>query len=115
MARKPDHLSSASPLTIDPEREQRVRERAYAMWESDGKPHGRDVEYWERAREMIGREESASSGLSKTPQKNPASLKQAETDIRQNLGEDPGRAAEPGDVKAAAPAKRRARAKPKKS
>lgn len=46
-------------LETDPAREQRVRERAYHLWESDGKPHGRDIEYWERARELIAHEESA--------------------------------------------------------
>nr|HQT80282.1 DUF2934 domain-containing protein [Rhodopila sp.] len=49
MARKPTHPTSRNPLVVDPEREHRVRERAYLLWESEGKPHGRDVEYWERA------------------------------------------------------------------
>ena len=117
MARKPDRSSSASPLAIDPEREQRVRERAYAMWENDGKPHGRDVEYWERAREMIGKEDSASGEVSKKPRKNAETPKQArneEPSIQQNLRQGPGRAAERGEVQPVAPAKRRARAKPKK-
>ena len=26
-----------------------VREKAYYLWEEDGKPHGRDQEYWQRA------------------------------------------------------------------
>ena len=46
-------------LVTDPTREHRVRERAYHLWEADGKPHGRDVEYWERARELVSTEESA--------------------------------------------------------
>src|SRR5271166_537067 len=50
-------------LETDPEREVRVRERAYHLWEADGKPHGRDVEYWQRARQLEGMEESADSGL----------------------------------------------------
>jgi hypothetical protein len=31
------------------DREERVRQRAYAMWEQDGCPAGRDAEYWLRA------------------------------------------------------------------
>jgi DUF2934 family protein len=31
--------------------EQRVRERAYALWEREGRPFGRDVEHW-RASEL---------------------------------------------------------------
>jgi hypothetical protein len=30
-------------------REDAIREHAYYLWERDGKPHGRDVEFWERA------------------------------------------------------------------
>ena len=56
-----------NPLAIDPDHEQRVRERAYHLWEAEGKPHGRDVEYWERARELIGMEESAGGGLLPNP------------------------------------------------
>ena len=115
MASKPDRSSSASPLTIDPEREQRVRERAYAMWENDGKPHGRDVEYWERARELISREESASSKASETPRKNAGPPQQTpEPDVQQNPRGGSGGTAEPGAVQPAAPTKRRARAKAKK-
>jgi hypothetical protein len=36
-----------------PEHEARVRECAYRLWEKDGRPHGRDVEYWERARGLV--------------------------------------------------------------
>lgn len=35
--------------------EQSVRERAYFIWEREGKPHGRDCEHWTRAeRELFG-------------------------------------------------------------
>ena len=33
--------------------EQHIRERAYALWEKEGSPDGRDVEFWERARLMV--------------------------------------------------------------
>ena len=48
-----------NPLQTNPAREERVREHAYHLWEADGKPHGRDVEYWQRARELVAMEESA--------------------------------------------------------
>lgn len=32
--------------------EHHIRERAYALWEKEGSPHGRDAEFWERARLM---------------------------------------------------------------
>jgi hypothetical protein len=33
--------------------EQRIRERAYLMWEADGRPDGGAELYWQRARERI--------------------------------------------------------------
>jgi hypothetical protein len=39
------------------ERETRVRERAYFLWEAEGCPDGRADEFWQRARKLIGMEE----------------------------------------------------------
>jgi hypothetical protein len=91
-----------NPLETDPEREQRVRERAYHLWEADGKPHGQDVEYWERARELVGMEESAGTGLLPNPQEHPESPRETgieEAAIQENLGEFPDRFADQGEVR----------------
>ena len=56
--------------------------------EADGKPHGRDTEYWERARELVGMEESAGSGLLPNPMNEPDSPRQTgieEAEIQENL------------------------------
>jgi hypothetical protein len=37
--------------------ETRIRERAYALWEKDGRPEGRADEYWEQARRFIEAED----------------------------------------------------------
>ena len=94
---------SDNPLDdSDEDRQQRIRERAYHLWEADGGPHGRHEEYWERARELIGMEESSKSG--QLP--NPASLPGADPDrvqiieeasIQDNLGEFPDRLADQGE------------------
>lgn len=117
MARTAARPSTRNPLSVDPDRENRVRERAYLLWESDGKPHGRDVEYWERARQLIGTEDSASS----LPMPNPAGLEDsprktgvAETAVKGNPGKSSGHPADPGEVKATPAPKRKSRAKPKK-
>ncbi len=118
MPRTPARSPTRNPLAIDPGREQRVRERAYHLWESEGKPHGRDVEYWERARELIGMEESAGSGLLPNPQSHPDQPRESgveEAEIQANLGEFPDRLADQGEVKTTPTAKRRNRGKPKKS
>ncbi|WP_428487946.1 DUF2934 domain-containing protein [Rhodopila sp.] len=107
-----------NPLTTDPAHEQRVRERAYHLWEADGKPHGRDVEYWERARELIGMENSAGSGLLPNPQTTPDSRRESgieEAEIQENLGEFPGRFTDQGEEQPTPVVKRRARARTKKT
>ena len=44
-------------MTEHTEREQRVRERAYYLWEGAGKPGGRAMEFWEQAEREIAQEE----------------------------------------------------------
>ena len=34
---------------MNPALEERIRRRAYQIWEEEGKPSGRDVEHWIRA------------------------------------------------------------------
>lgn len=88
------------------------------MWEADGKPHGRDVEYWERARELIGMEESAGSGLLPNPATEPNSPRETgieEAEIQQNLGEFPDRLTDQGEVQVTPAPKRKSRARTKKT
>ena len=35
------------------DREHDVRRAAYAIWEAEGRPEGRDLEHWELARRML--------------------------------------------------------------
>jgi hypothetical protein len=39
------------------ERERRIRERAYFIWEHEGRPEGRHLEHWRRARVHIEEED----------------------------------------------------------
>ena len=41
-----------------PDSEHRIRERAYHLWEADGRPEGRAQDYWERAKASISNEDS---------------------------------------------------------
>ncbi|HBK06740.1 MAG TPA: hypothetical protein DDZ81_12860 [Acetobacteraceae bacterium] len=115
MARKPPH----NPLETDPRREHRIRDRAYLMWEADGKPHGRDIEYWERARELVGMEESVGSGLLPNPQSEPDSPRQTgieEAEIQENLGEFPSHLTDQGEgAVTPAPKRRSSRSRTKKT
>lgn len=82
-----------NPLAPSPEHEQRVRERAYHLWEADGRPDGNADDYWERARELEAMATSAGAGL--LPVKQPDAVEEA--DLQDNLGEFPDRSADQGE------------------
>ena len=54
--------------------EQRVRDRAYALWESEGRPIGRDAEHW-RVSEEATRAEITMPASAKVLSAKPASGK----------------------------------------
>ncbi len=86
----------------DAAREARIRKRAYHLWEEDGRPEGRDKEFWERARELIGIEESAGAGLLPNPETHPNTLTGypegvEEASIQENYAERPDRFADQGE------------------
>ncbi len=91
---------SNNPLEDDAARDARIRERAYHLWEADGCPTGRDVEYWERARELVGIEESPGAGAVREPilpHTNAVGETVDEASLQSNLGEFPGRLTDEGD------------------
>lgn len=80
---------------------QRIRERAYQLWEEDGRPPGRDLEYWERARELLAIEDNPGAGLLPNPASDPtkaaAPTDVEEAEIQENYGEFPARLTDQGD------------------
>ena len=38
--------------------EDRIRERAYYLWEASGRPSGREMEFWHRACEMVATDDN---------------------------------------------------------
>lgn len=104
---------SNNPLEDDAERDTRIRQRAYHLWKADGEPHGRDEEYWERARELIGMAESTGSGQL-SPEKDDAHRLNGqiveEAALQENLGEFPGRQEDQGE-RAPTPSKRKRKSK----
>ena len=92
---------SSNPLEDDPEREHRIRDRAYHLWDNEGRPHGRDAEFWERARELVGMEESAGSGQLPNPTttgRDPLQEPIEEAFLQENLGEFPSRFTDQGET-----------------
>ncbi len=91
---------SDNPLQDTPERDDVIREQAYHLWEADGSPHGRDAEYWERARELVGMRQSGGAGLMANPmtQDEPIpGVTVEEASIQDNLGEFPDRLSDQGE------------------
>lgn len=43
---------------VDLDFEQQVRQKAYHLWEDDGRPDGRETEYWFKALELMLAERS---------------------------------------------------------
>lgn len=39
---------------MEAERHEQIRQRAHAIWEQEGRPHGREQEHWERAERELG-------------------------------------------------------------
>ena len=42
---------------MDPEIEEKVRTRAYTIWEKEGRPEGKHLEHWLRAKRLLAAEE----------------------------------------------------------
>ncbi len=90
---------SDNPLEYSPQRDARIRERAYHLWEADGRPHGQDLEYWLRASELVGMEESPGAGLEQ-PSGHDSVMRDDvidEAELQENLGEFPDRFTDQGD------------------
>jgi hypothetical protein len=41
------------------DRDKRIRDRAYQIWQEEGRPDGKSAEHWEQARRMIEQEEAS--------------------------------------------------------
>lgn len=51
---------------MENERVQRIRERAHALWEEAGRPHGSDAEHWAQAEREIAADDEAQSSAATT-------------------------------------------------
>ncbi len=81
-----------NPLDPGPDAEARIQIRAYHLWESEGRPEGREQEYWERALELQGMADSAGAGTLPNPESPEGRRREAaidEAQIQENLGEFP--------------------------
>jgi hypothetical protein len=81
--------------------DERIRSRAYHLWEADGRPHGREAEFWERARELIAIEDNPTAGQLPNPMQTharPGPEQPVEPiEAVENQGEFPSRLTDQGD------------------
>jgi len=52
---------------MNSEKQRLVEERAYALWEAEGRLHGKHEEHWHRAAREIEAEETASPAVKRFP------------------------------------------------
>jgi hypothetical protein len=97
---------TSAATTLD----ERIRIRAYHLWEENGRPRGRDEEFWERARELIAIEDNPTAGQLPNPMKRnprPGPEQPVEPiEAVENQGEFPDRFTDQGE-KAQAPKRRK--------
>ncbi|HTW26574.1 MAG TPA: DUF2934 domain-containing protein [Acetobacteraceae bacterium] len=90
-----------NPFEASTEEDEKIRKRAYYLWLEDGCPHGRDAEYWERARELQAIADNPDAGQLPNPARvhpNPADDEVVdEAELEENLGEFPSRFTDQGD------------------
>ncbi len=103
---------SDNPLDPSPDHERRIRERAYHLWDHDGRPEGRDMDYWERARELEAIASNPGAGLKPNPMTEhhgeiPPEQPVEEAALMENLGEFPGRFTDQGEQMTAPRAKKK--------
>ncbi len=99
-------LSDRNPLEPpDAALSKLIRERAYHLWEADGRPENQAQEYWERAETLTRMEEAPHAG--ELP--NPATVPGADPNrteivdeafLQENLGEFPDRLSDQGERQA---------------
>ena len=93
---------SDSPLTPSAAHLQRIRERAYHLWESEGRPEGQSEVYWERAKELDAIEHNQPTLLplptADDPHRTAEGTLIEEASLQENLGEFPSRLTDQGDI-----------------
>ncbi|MDW6022978.1 DUF2934 domain-containing protein [Mesorhizobium sp. BAC0120] len=73
-------------------KEERIRQRAHAIWEREGKPHGSDARHWDQATREIEQEDAASVAPPKPKKTRSAATKATET---KKTAADPKTSAKP--------------------
>lgn len=71
--------------------QERIRQWAYRLWQEEGRPEGRELVHWEKARELVAIEDNQSLALKpiESPHLGPEGEPVEEAKLQTNLGEFP--------------------------
>jgi hypothetical protein len=79
---------AAEDIADDETWEERVRRKAYELWESEGGPHGRSEDHWHLAAQLVAEEDAERSALLPYAAGDDQPVEEGRT--LENLGEFPG-------------------------
>jgi len=71
------------------EREERIRQWAYRLWQEEGCPEGREAVHWEKACELVAIEENQKATTKPVQNLGPEGEPVEEAQIQRNYGEFP--------------------------
>lgn len=76
-------------------RDDRIRARAHAIWEQEGRPEGREQAHWDMACELVAQEENHADTLEKNPSRGPDDVARHPQPVEptlayESMGEVPG-------------------------
>ena len=69
--------------------DERIAAKAHEIWEAEGRPHGRDKDHWDQAKEIVALKDSASDALLPIPTSADEPVEERSIAI-DNEGEAPG-------------------------
>jgi hypothetical protein len=78
-------------MVDDTELQDRIHARAYQLWEEEGRPDGREMDHWDKARTLVAIEEDRTSLIPVAP------ARPEEGALQSNLGEFPTAMTDQGD------------------
>ena len=78
-------------MVDDTELQDRIRARAYQLWEEEGRPPGREMDHWDKARILVAIEDDRTSLVPVEPSR------PEEAALQPNLGEFPAAMTDEGD------------------
>jgi len=91
-----------TPFTRSAAHLDRIRVRAYHLWDSEGRPAGQSAAYWERARELDALESDCPvqlpNPIASPPPPTVEGVLVEEASLQENLGEFPSLFTDQGDT-----------------